>query len=303
MATQDTLSGFRAAALRVGVTGALRSAALGTALKTDFSKYDPTIYRNLGYLSPDGVAINFDDETVDYIPWQEVSPIRQDMTRAVKSIQVTLWQFTRENAAIYFGVPGGRIVVNADGSWYFDETDAPEFADEQYILDVLDGDKAMRLTLLNARVSSRSGMTIRRGEAIGLQITLTARPGGEMYASANAERKTARWLFSAGWDGLGATGGTSGTTDGVTPLAVQTAAMPNGVEGVAYEGVNLVALGGTTPHVWEIADGELPGGLTMTAGGEIAGIPTGSGTFQFTVRVTDVNDLTATAVLVVYIAA
>lgn len=303
MATQDTLAGFRAAALRVGVTGALRSAALGTALPTGFAKYDPTIYRNLGYLSPDGVAINFDDEVVDYIPWQEVNPIRQDFTRAVKSVQVTLWQFSRENAALYFGVPGGKIVVNTDGSWYFDETDAPEFKDEQFILDVIDGNKAMKLVLLNARVSERSGMTIKRGEAIGLQITLTARPGGDMYAAAGAERKTARWLFSAGWDGSGATGDTSGTTDGVTPLTVQTAALPDGTEGVVYAGANLVALGGTAPHVWEVADGELPAGLTMTAGGEISGTPTESGTFQFTVRVTDADGLTATAVLVIFIAA
>lgn len=303
MATQDTLAGFRAEALRVGVTGALRAAKLGTAISTEFTKYDPTIYRNLGYLSPDGVAINFDDETTDYIPWQEVNPIRQDMVRAVKSVQVTLWQFTRGNASLYFGVPGGDIVVNADGSWYFDESDAPEFEDQQIVLDVLDGDKAMRLTLLNARVSERSGMTIRRGEAIGLQLTFTSKPGGSAYAAAGMERKTARWLFSAGWDGSGATGGTSGATDGTAALVVQTQSLPDGEVGNAYPEVNFAALGGTSPYTWSVTDGTLPEGLSLSSAGVLSGTPTTEGTFQFTVTVTDSNSVTATAVLTAAIAA
>ncbi|EEI16276.1 Ig domain-containing protein [Corynebacterium lipophiloflavum] len=295
MPNQDTLSGFRAAALRVGVTGALRTAALGTNVPTDFSgKYDPTIHINRGYLSPDGIAINFDDETNEFIPWQEVNPIRTDMTRAVKSVQLTLWQFTRENAELYFGVPGGDIVVNADGSWYFDEGDAPEFENQQCIIDVVDGDKAMKLILLNAKVSERSGMTIQRGEAIGLQITLTSYPAGAEYAAQpGLERKTARWLFSAGWDGSGASGAVSATADGVAPLRVQTAALLDGAVGEVYGPIELAALGGSAPYTWDVEDGALPPGVTLS-GSTISGTPTSDGTYSITLGVKDSDNLSAT---------
>ena len=110
MAEQATLEGFEAAALRVGVTGALRTAAIGTKVMTDFKeKYDTSIYLNRGYISPDGVEISFDEDTNEFIPWQEALPIRRDITKSVKAIKVTLWQFTRDNASLYFGVPGGQI--------------------------------------------------------------------------------------------------------------------------------------------------------------------------------------------------
>lgn len=300
MATQDTLSGFRAAALRVGVTGALRTAEMGTEVANDFSKkYDPTIHINRGYLSPDGVAINFDDESNEFIPWQEVNPIRTDMTRSVKSVQVTLWEFTRDNAAMYFGVPGGNIVVNADGSWYFDEGDAPEFENQQVILDVVDGDKAMKLTLLNAKISERSGMTIQRGEAIGLQVTFTSYPGGEDYAAQGLERKTARWLFSSEWDGSGARGGVSSTADGVAPLRIQTAALPDATVGEAYGPVPLAALGGTAPYQWDVEDGALPPGITLDPAGTISGTPTADGTYSVNLAVMDNDTLTATKPLTI----
>lgn len=215
MAEQATLEGFNARALRVGVTGAFRTAPLGTPVPDGFDgTYDTDVYTNHGYLSPDGVAVNFDESTNEYIPWQEMVAIRRDLTQAVKSIQVTLWQFTKDNAELYFGVPGGTIVTNEDGSWYFDERGVPEFEHRQSIIDVLDGDRAAKLILLDAQVSERSGMTIQREEALGLQLTLTGYPGGIEYADQGLQGVTNRWLFSSSWDGSGATGPVNGGDDG-----------------------------------------------------------------------------------------
>lgn len=217
MAEQATLEGFNAAALRVGVTGAMRTAPLGTEVQKDFSKkYDTETYLNRGYLSPDGVAIEFDEDTNELIPWQEMVAIRRDITKSVKTIQVTLWQFTKENAELYFGVPGGTIVVNEDGSWYLDEEGVPEFEHQQVVLDVVDGNKAMKLTMLDAQVTERSGMTIKRDEAIGLQVTLSGYPAGVEYAEQGLEGVTNRWIFSASWDGSGATGPVTGGGDNPT---------------------------------------------------------------------------------------
>lgn len=294
MAEQATLEGFEAAAVRVGVTGALRVAEVGTQIPTDFTTtYDPQIYTNLGYLSPDGVAINFDESTNDYIPWQEMTAIRRDITQAVKTVQVTLWQFTKHNAAMYFGVPGGKVTINTDGSWYFDEGGVPEFEHKQLIIDVVDGDKAMKLIMLDAQITERSGMTLQREEAIGLQLTFSGYPAGPEYAGQGLSGKTARWLFSSSWDSSGATGGTSSATDQTSPLRVQTQALVAGVKEQPYT-TYLSALGGTSPYKWTLkSGGPLQAGLTLDPSGKISGTPTAAGVKTVTVEVEDKNKMKA----------
>lgn len=303
MAEQATLAGFRAAALRVGVTGALRTAPVGTAVPTMITdKYDPTVFLNRGYLSPDGVEISFEEDTNEFIPWQEMVAIRRDITKSVKTVKVTLWQFTRDNAELYFGVPGGSVVVNADGSWYFDEGGVPEFEHSQVCIDVVDGDKAMRMIMLDAQVTERTGMTIKRDEAIGLELTLSGYPAGVEYEDQGLSGKTARWLFSASWDATGAKGDQTVSQDGVAPLAVQTQKLPAGVKGKEYD-LYLSALGGKAPYKFTVKQGgPLQTGLTLDENGRLHGTPTASGVKQLTIEVEDAAKMKATRQLELSIA-
>ncbi|HOW86788.1 MAG TPA: carboxypeptidase regulatory-like domain-containing protein [Candidatus Aminicenantes bacterium] len=69
-------------------------------------------------------------------------------------------------------------------------------------------------------------------------------------------------------------------------LAVTTSSLPDGEAAVAYS-QQLGAEGGRPFYHWTLDSGALPIGLTMTARGEISGMPTTAGTFAFTARVTD----------------
>ena len=55
----------------------------------------------------------------------------------------------------------------------------------------------------------------------------------------------------------------------------------------------LAATGGTVPYIWSIATGTLPAGLVLNPDGTLTGTPNGSGTFSFTVQVTDSTAPTA----------
>jgi Putative Ig domain len=48
-----------------------------------------------------------------------------------------------------------------------------------------------------------------------------------------------------------------------------------------------VATGGVLPYRWSLDLGPVPPGLTLSTAGVISGTPTTTGTFTFTVRVTD----------------
>ncbi len=74
---------------------------------------------------------------------------------------------------------------------------------------------------------------------------------------------------------------------GTYPFTILTASpMPLGVINTAYN-QTLSAVSGQTPFTWAISGGALPSGLALNSAGSIAGTPTASGTFNFTLQVTD----------------
>ena len=72
----------------------------------------------------------------------------------------------------------------------------------------------------------------------------------------------------------------------VSPLAVVEESLPPLVAGVEFH-VLLHARGGVAPYVWSLAGGDLPGGITLTPEGLLAGRPVKSGAFAFTLKVED----------------
>jgi hypothetical protein len=70
------------------------------------------------------------------------------------------------------------------------------------------------------------------------------------------------------------------------PLTIATASLPGATLGTSYN-LALLATGGVPSYIWTITAGSLPAGLTLSTTGVISGTPTGAGTSNFTVKVTD----------------
>jgi large repetitive protein len=72
------------------------------------------------------------------------------------------------------------------------------------------------------------------------------------------------------------------------PLSVATASLPVGTVNMQYPTTPLQANSGVPPYTWSLIDGTtLPLGLSLASTGVISGTPFVSGTFNFTVQVTD----------------
>ena len=79
----------------------------------------------------------------------------------------------------------------------------------------------------------------------------------------------------------------------VSGLAIATPpVLPAATSGVPYS-FTLQPAGGTPPYQWIVTSGSIPSGLTFTSAGLIGGTPTSSGTFNFSVSLTDGNSNTA----------
>ena len=77
-------------------------------------------------------------------------------------------------------------------------------------------------------------------------------------------------------------------------LQITTGGLPQGQQGSPYSDT-FAAVGGTAPYSWSISAGTPPAGIAMNANGTFSGMPTTTGTFNFTVTVTDASGKTASA--------
>jgi hypothetical protein len=76
-----------------------------------------------------------------------------------------------------------------------------------------------------------------------------------------------------------------------------TGSLPNATKSAIYSAF-IVGSGGKQPYSWQLMSGALPPGMALnTSTGEVRGIPTSTGVFSFTVKVTDANAASATATL------
>ena len=78
----------------------------------------------------------------------------------------------------------------------------------------------------------------------------------------------------------------AGRQGGSPSLDVLTTSLPKGYLHRNYE-ARLQAQGGITPLNWELSEGSLPGGVTLSHDGVLSGVPTQTGEFHFTVTVRD----------------
>lgn len=83
--------------------------------------------------------------------------------------------------------------------------------------------------------------------------------------------------------------------DGPTITLVPPAgALPGATGGSAYS-QNISASGGAAPYNFAVTAGNLPDGLSLSADGTLAGMPTEAGSFTFTVTATDNNSFTGSS--------
>jgi hypothetical protein len=71
------------------------------------------------------------------------------------------------------------------------------------------------------------------------------------------------------------------------PLTVSAPTLHDGEVGVAYAPISLEARGGMPPYTWQIANGALPAGVSLTTDGTLFGIPTAGGKYSLAFQVVD----------------
>ncbi|HET9438652.1 MAG TPA: putative Ig domain-containing protein, partial [Longimicrobiales bacterium] len=79
----------------------------------------------------------------------------------------------------------------------------------------------------------------------------------------------------------------------VSGFRITTTSLPAAPRGISYS-QSRAAENGPPPFTWSVSAGDLPPGLSLSAAGEISGIPTTRGDFSFTVSAIDGDSIVAT---------
>lgn len=204
MAT-PTIGGFKAEAARLGATGRIDIAPVGTPLPVGMEDLGSE-FVNLGYIGPDGVTEGRDEDSEEFVPWQELTAIRTEITKSVSTLEFELWESTKKTAGFYYGFDDEDLVKGAAGEVIYDEKGKPKIKRHVIVLTVVDGEFARRKVMPNAQVTERNEVSNKSDEIAAYAVTTTAYPYGD-------EGLSVRHIWAEGWD----TEGITGTVQADTP--------------------------------------------------------------------------------------
>jgi hypothetical protein len=125
-----------------------------------------------------------------------------------------------------------------------------------------------------------------------ITLTTSARSVGRMLARNGAVTLDSNTITRAD----------CGPLAGCPTITIAPATLPNGAVGVAYS-QTLTPSGGTAPYTFTVTGGALPPGLALSTAGVVSGTPTTAGTFNVTIRATDVNGCFASVTYAIVVAA
>jgi hypothetical protein len=170
--------------VRVGLNGNIYIAPKGTTAPADLDTAWPAGWADLGYLSDDGVSLEYSTDVQDINAWQSLSPVRRVLTSVDMTLGFTAIELKTATMKLYFP---GATMTDVSGTVHKLDIPAAPGPDERAIgLEWIDGDIKNRLIIPRGEVTDRGAVTIGRSDAVGLEMTLAA------YASSAPEIAT--WL-------------------------------------------------------------------------------------------------------------
>lgn len=155
---------------RVAITGAISVAPTGTAAPTDASTALPAAWKDLGYVTEDGVTETRDRSTDTIRAWQNADLLREVVSEADLTFQFTLAETKAETVALYYGstvdAATGAIVIvpSATGGR------------QSFVIDVVDGTQLIRAYIPEGEITEVGDQVLSHGEVVGYDVTVKAYP-------------------------------------------------------------------------------------------------------------------------------
>lgn len=156
--------------VRVGITGEVHVAPVGTTAPTTSVSSLDAAFVGLGYVSEDGVTVTPNDTTEQIMAWQNAAIVRTIYTESYWTFQFTLIESKGEVAELYLR---SDVEVVSAGQWKV-EVGGAGTDPRAFVIDLIDGSKHYRYDIQNGEVTERGEQVFANGQPIGYDITITA---------------------------------------------------------------------------------------------------------------------------------
>lgn len=158
------------AEVRVGLTGHLYTAPVGTAMPADVTTAIPTPWVDLGYTTEDGLSMSVDTNKEDFNVWQSNSPCRSVVTSQTYTTSFTLVQRNADTLKLAFG--GGEVTAAGVGAVKY--TPPPAGLNEAaFVYEVQDGAITDRYLMYRGNPALSGDVSFTKGEMTGYEIEVT----------------------------------------------------------------------------------------------------------------------------------
>lgn len=152
--------------VRVGVTGVVYVAPLGTTLPTNVNTTPNAAFRDLGYISDAGITQSISSDSTDIQAWQNATTVRTLQTSHTVTFQLEFLEVNWLTMDTYFGnFSGGASELTSD-----------QTIRKSWIIHVDDGVTDFRIVIPEGQITERGDTVIVSGDAVKLPITISAYP-------------------------------------------------------------------------------------------------------------------------------
>lgn len=159
--------------LVIGLAGQVYVAPVGARLPATATEALDSTFVDLGYTTEDGVRFTVTPEIQEFRVWQRKSAVRREVESREAEASFALAQWNADTVALAFG--GGRVTRTGDGGFRYDPpTNEDALEERSLVIDIVDGDKALRIWIPRGNVSEAVEAGFQRGELAALPITFRA---------------------------------------------------------------------------------------------------------------------------------
>lgn len=172
----------------VALTGGVFMADAGSALPTDAVTPLDGGYTELGYISEDGVTESQNETNTQIRAWQGGDTVRVVKTEHNLTYSFTAIESTEAVVEAFYGnYDAGLVEINAApgkrGRW---------------VIQVIDGDKDVRIVIPDGEVTERGDVQYVNSTAVGYPITITCYPDPDYSGTSDYPAKAYKYLSGTG---------------------------------------------------------------------------------------------------------
>lgn len=167
--------------VRLAPDGRVLVAPLGTVEPVDTTASFNAAFKELGWVTEDGVSVTPSVDTNDVMMWQSVTPVKRPITGMGLEVSMALASHNKDVLGAYFL---NSTVTNVTGTARLEMKNAPVSQEKMLAIEWTDDEGDVnRLILPRVTMTDRDAITLQRSDALAYGITFSALAGPAGYSA------------------------------------------------------------------------------------------------------------------------